>query len=458
MSVEVIRAAALGRRPPRLPRPPRRRLAGRLRRASTSASARATTAPRSARIAAAPSRRSRPARALVTVHQVHSADALYATAPWPDDARPQADAIVTDRPGLALGILTADCTPVLLADREAGVIARRPCRLEGRVRRRDRSDARGDGAASAPTAPASPPRSARSSPADPTRSTTASCAASPRPIRRTSASSPPAARAITSSTSKPMSSPASPRPASPAPRRSASTPMPTRTASSATAAPPTAASPTYGRQISLIAPDWCRRLQASRSVGPELARERAGNGPHPSGRSPARPVSRLIERLGPHAAMRTGARRHDMADESDLSGRDPAPPAQAGRARDRRAQAEALDPDDGPRLRPGPVRRLAEAADLPHLDLRLRERGGRQAPFRGRHRQAAGRRRGPGLFALQRPQSGDPRGPPRRLGGCRGRARPSPRACRRSRPCCSPSSSPATSSSIRARSTPRPRR
>ena len=60
---------------------------------------------------------------LVTVHQVHSAIALTAEAePWPDDARPHADAIVTDRPGLALGILTADCVPVLFADREAGVI------------------------------------------------------------------------------------------------------------------------------------------------------------------------------------------------------------------------------------------------------------------------------------------------------------------------------------------------
>jgi YfiH family protein len=63
-----------------------------------------------------------PGGALVTVHQVHSPDAVYADAPWPDDARPQADAVVTDRPGLALGILTADCTPVLLADRGAGVI------------------------------------------------------------------------------------------------------------------------------------------------------------------------------------------------------------------------------------------------------------------------------------------------------------------------------------------------
>jgi len=64
-----------------------------------------------------------PGARLVTVHQIHSPEAVYADAPWPDDARPKADAIVTDRPGLALGILTADCTPVLLADRQAGVIA-----------------------------------------------------------------------------------------------------------------------------------------------------------------------------------------------------------------------------------------------------------------------------------------------------------------------------------------------
>ena len=63
-----------------------------------------------------------PGAALVTVHQVHSADVMVATAPWPDDARPRADALVTDRPGLALGIVTADCVPVLLADREVGVI------------------------------------------------------------------------------------------------------------------------------------------------------------------------------------------------------------------------------------------------------------------------------------------------------------------------------------------------
>ena len=59
---------------------------------------------------------------LVTVHQVHSADALYADRAWPQDQRPHADAMVTDRPRLLLGILTADCAPVLFADSEAGVI------------------------------------------------------------------------------------------------------------------------------------------------------------------------------------------------------------------------------------------------------------------------------------------------------------------------------------------------
>ena len=63
-----------------------------------------------------------PGAVLATVHQIHSAEAVVATAPWPDEARPKADALVTDRPGLALGTLTADCAPVLLADADAGVI------------------------------------------------------------------------------------------------------------------------------------------------------------------------------------------------------------------------------------------------------------------------------------------------------------------------------------------------
>ena len=47
---------------------------------------------------------------------------MTVTVPWADDTRPQADALVTDRPGLVLGVVTADCAPVLLADRVAGVI------------------------------------------------------------------------------------------------------------------------------------------------------------------------------------------------------------------------------------------------------------------------------------------------------------------------------------------------
>lgn len=61
------------------------------------------------------------ADALITVHQVHSAKVVRA-----DDvsaaARPEADAVVTATPGLALAVLTADCQPVLFADHDAGVI------------------------------------------------------------------------------------------------------------------------------------------------------------------------------------------------------------------------------------------------------------------------------------------------------------------------------------------------
>jgi YfiH family protein len=59
---------------------------------------------------------------LATVFQVHSADAVIADSPWPQEERPKADAMATDRPGLLLGIVTADCAPVLLADTKAGVI------------------------------------------------------------------------------------------------------------------------------------------------------------------------------------------------------------------------------------------------------------------------------------------------------------------------------------------------
>ncbi len=63
-----------------------------------------------------------PGGELATVHQVHSADVVYVEQPWPEDQRPHADAMIADRPELLLGILTADCAPVLFADAAAGVI------------------------------------------------------------------------------------------------------------------------------------------------------------------------------------------------------------------------------------------------------------------------------------------------------------------------------------------------
>ena len=57
---------------------------------------------------------------LISIHQVHSADVVHVTSPMAD--RPRADGMVTATPGIALGVLTADCQPVLFADRDAGVI------------------------------------------------------------------------------------------------------------------------------------------------------------------------------------------------------------------------------------------------------------------------------------------------------------------------------------------------
>jgi hypothetical protein len=59
---------------------------------------------------------------LVTVHQIHSPQVVLASEPWPQDERPRADAMVTDTPNLLLGILTADCAPVLFADHKAVVV------------------------------------------------------------------------------------------------------------------------------------------------------------------------------------------------------------------------------------------------------------------------------------------------------------------------------------------------
>ena len=58
---------------------------------------------------------------LATVHQIHSTEVATLTDGLPDP-RPRADAMVTATPGLALGVLTADCQPILFADHDAQVI------------------------------------------------------------------------------------------------------------------------------------------------------------------------------------------------------------------------------------------------------------------------------------------------------------------------------------------------
>lgn len=63
-----------------------------------------------------------PGGALVMLRQTHSADCLAVSDAWAYPDRPEGDALATDRPGMVLGIVTADCAPVLLADKEAGVI------------------------------------------------------------------------------------------------------------------------------------------------------------------------------------------------------------------------------------------------------------------------------------------------------------------------------------------------
>jgi len=59
---------------------------------------------------------------LVTCYQIHSASVVPVEMPWPREAAPRADGMVTRQPGIALGVLTADCAPVLFADVKAHVI------------------------------------------------------------------------------------------------------------------------------------------------------------------------------------------------------------------------------------------------------------------------------------------------------------------------------------------------
>ena len=59
---------------------------------------------------------------LVTMFQIHSAKVATVTEPWAPDKAPEVDGIVTDRPGIILGALAADCAPILFADPEARII------------------------------------------------------------------------------------------------------------------------------------------------------------------------------------------------------------------------------------------------------------------------------------------------------------------------------------------------
>src|SRR6201991_3542439 len=59
---------------------------------------------------------------LLTPYQIHSPDVVVAEEPWTHEARPRADAVITPTPGLAIGVSTADCGPLLFADEKAGVI------------------------------------------------------------------------------------------------------------------------------------------------------------------------------------------------------------------------------------------------------------------------------------------------------------------------------------------------
>ena len=59
---------------------------------------------------------------VITLNQIHSNKVVTVTEPWDLDNRPEADAMVTNVPNLTLGILTADCGPLILSDKEKGVV------------------------------------------------------------------------------------------------------------------------------------------------------------------------------------------------------------------------------------------------------------------------------------------------------------------------------------------------
>ena len=120
---------------------------------------------------------------LLTAYQIHSPDVVVADAPWTREARPRADAIVTRMPGLALGVSTADCAPLLFADAQGGRDRRRACRLARRVLRRDRGHRRRHGKTRRRARAHRRPRSARPSGSRTTRSAPNSSRALTRRMR-----------------------------------------------------------------------------------------------------------------------------------------------------------------------------------------------------------------------------------------------------------------------------------
>jgi YfiH family protein len=112
---------------------------------------------------------------LLTLHQIHSTDVLtVGAARWTSPGAPKADGLVTDRPDVVLGVMAADCAPVLLADTTAGVIGAAHAGwkgaltgvVEATIVAMEKLGARREQvrAAVGPASAASPTRSGRSSP------------------------------------------------------------------------------------------------------------------------------------------------------------------------------------------------------------------------------------------------------------------------------------------------------
>ncbi len=176
----------------------------------------------SPRIAAGAAEAVLPGAPLVAVHQVHSAICVTAAEPWDDAHRPTADALATARPGTLIGIVTADCAPILFADAEVGVIGAAHAGWRG-----------AHGGVAEATLAAMEALGARREriaaaigPAIEQASYEVARISAPILPKRTPASSLPGGPAITSSISKPMSPGGLPRPGSDGSKSSASIPIP----------------------------------------------------------------------------------------------------------------------------------------------------------------------------------------------------------------------------------------